>query len=398
MKKSTRRLFDVITWSILLSLIIICIIYVVKDINLKKMERYVDYDQLENATNILKVDPTKLRVDNLEVDKKVTLNGNIINFDTNDNNPPTIICNKELVIDTPEGLSIPKGNLKVKNNIFAQSLFIQNPTNNKQSMQFTDKGLQIANDSLIEMGYGEEKQGDAGKIAYKKWSNGLDIVGAGNKERHVKFWDTVDVKASLCMGNTCVKEDDLKNVHVIKQLQDTVNQLKKQADELNEHLYDSLKEGLFCQIYAGYFNDDVRWFDKNAPIQINTAKDFTNITSITNNVKKANNGENYSVMLNGFVKCTASGNWSFSLSSDDASYMWIGEHATNGYIVQNAFINNSGQHGLKTEKKQIELSKGKLYPIRIMYGNKDGPGDLQFSMTLPNGKGMNTAGNILVSN
>lgn len=74
-------------------------------------------------------------------------------------------------------------------------------------------------DKCIETGKGAKlKEVNAGKVCYQKFSDGLDIVGAGEagKERKVRLWDQVEtsgLKANkLCLGNTCINEDDLNKI------------------------------------------------------------------------------------------------------------------------------------------------------------------------------------------
>lgn len=52
------------------------------------------------------------------------------------------------------------------------------------------------------------RQQDAGKVCYARWSDGLDIVGAGAvaSQRKVRIWD------QLCIGKTCVTEADLQKL------------------------------------------------------------------------------------------------------------------------------------------------------------------------------------------
>ena len=59
------------------------------------------------------------------------------------------------------------------------------------------------------------KEANAGKICYKSWSDGLDVVGAGSSgtERKVKVWDNLEtgkVQASkLCLDDVCVNRNDM---------------------------------------------------------------------------------------------------------------------------------------------------------------------------------------------
>jgi hypothetical protein len=78
--------------------------------------------------------------------------------------------------------------------------------------------LNVINGKCIEVGKGAaNKEAAAGKICYAKYSDGVDIVGAGksNSDRSVRVWDRletneVQTKNKICIGDTCISEDDLK--------------------------------------------------------------------------------------------------------------------------------------------------------------------------------------------
>ncbi len=64
----------------------------------------------------------------------------------------------------------------------------------------------------LDFGDGEKKHIDAGKIRYKSWSDGLDIIGAGEdgKARKVKIWDSLDT------GNIQANNIQLPNKSVME--------------------------------------------------------------------------------------------------------------------------------------------------------------------------------------
>ncbi len=53
----------------------------------------------------------------------------------------------------------------------------------------------VTENNQMEFGKGLDKQAQAGTISYKKWSNGLDIVGAGDdtQNRLIRLWDKVSI-------------------------------------------------------------------------------------------------------------------------------------------------------------------------------------------------------------
>jgi hypothetical protein len=72
---------------------------------------------------------------------------------------------------------------------------------------FDESGLYTNNNNVVETGKGLTKQVDAGKIGYKKFSDGLDIVGAGEEgtPHKVKLWDNVEVNTDLQVNGNIKK-------------------------------------------------------------------------------------------------------------------------------------------------------------------------------------------------
>ena len=71
------------------------------------------------------------------------------------------------------------------------------------------------------------------------------------------------------------------------------------------------------------------------------------------------------------------------MSSDDASYMWIGSNARSGFTTGNATINNGGLHGVVEMSESIALSAGVYYPIRVQFGERGGGDVCTFSVSTP---------------
>jgi hypothetical protein len=180
-----------------------------------------------------------------------------------------------------------------------------------------------------------------------------------------------------------------------------IKQQQFNSDFINNIAVNSPTPGLNAKVIHGYFADDTNFF-KNAPSSsiINTGiiNDTSNIQSITQNyvidrVYRAGNwfDDNthlFSVELDGYFVPNITGNWTFTLNSDDASYLWIGDKAINTYNVSNADINNGGLHPpvTKSYTSTVPFIQGEVYKIRIQYGENYGFHNLTFSITDPNGK------------
>lgn len=146
----------------------------------------------------------------------------------------------------------------------------------------------------------------------------------------------------------------------------------------------NLKNGLTFRLYRGYMNDDINFF-KSAPLII---QGITNESSTLSSVSSSTNGSAnerstlISIEWVGYLKTNVSGIYTFSLSSDDCSYMWIGDVAISSYTKTNTFNSNPGLHSLVTVKNTITLNSDAYYPVRIQFGQKYGGS--RFSLTSTN--------------
>jgi hypothetical protein len=131
--------------------------------------------------------------------------------------------------------------------------------------------------------------------------------------------------------------------------------------------------GLCGTRYVGYYNDNPNWFLTASPQgDTNSLSSIDRFTSSTQT-----NQDNYSWEWIGYFKANSNEAYTFYTSSDDSSFLWLGNAAASGYLTSNALVNNGGLHG-KLEKQGTTsnpLVSGQYYPIRIQYGEKTG-GDI----------------------
>ena len=134
--------------------------------------------------------------------------------------------------------------------------------------------------------------------------------------------------------------------------------------------------GLYRRTYSGYFNDNVNYFDSASPTAaaVNTSPVSPGAILATT-----------SYQWLGYWLATSdtifSGtNTYFGLTSDDASYLWIGNTALTGYTTGNALINLGGLHASETATGNTPMTAGLYYPIRIQYGNNTGDSAFQFTV------------------
>lgn len=133
--------------------------------------------------------------------------------------------------------------------------------------------------------------------------------------------------------------------------------------------------GLWLRTYTGYFNDDPNWF-------IGSSGNF-GIADI--NLGGGGSIPEYtSLEWQGYFLPEITGTYTFTTTSDDASYLWIGDNAVNGYTTANALVNNGGLHGSQSVSGTIELTAGVYYPIRIQAGNNQVSGICLIMIEDPN--------------
>jgi hypothetical protein len=126
--------------------------------------------------------------------------------------------------------------------------------------------------------------------------------------------------------------------------------------------------GLYGKRYVGYFNDDVNWFD--------TATLHGNVNQLTQINGFTSSADLYSWQWLGYFKASSTENYTFYTSSDDASYLWIGNNVTAGFTTANATVNNGGLHGpIEAASSPVSLVAGTYYPIRLQFG-ENGGGDV----------------------
>jgi GLEYA domain len=137
------------------------------------------------------------------------------------------------------------------------------------------------------------------------------------------------------------------------------------------------KPGIKRDTYTtGYFADDLSWFNGRIP----TSTDYP-LSLIQD--PSSDDGSDYSRRWTGYFRAPTSETYTFYLSSDDSSWMWLGPQAARGWSNVNALVNNSGLHGVVEKSGSVSLAKGTLYPILVFFGERGGGDVLDFSYSTP---------------
>jgi hypothetical protein len=156
------------------------------------------------------------------------------------------------------------------------------------------------------------------------------------------------------------------------------------SDQEIQQAYDDNKErfpgntfvsGLFGSRVSLYFFDNVDFFNGRSVTSTIILNDISNF---------ATTGELFTWQFRGYFFAPSTGIYTFSTTSDDASYLWIGSVANRGFSTSNALVNNGGLHSARTISNSINLSAGTYYPIRIQMGQNFGGSILNVTFSGPN--------------
>lgn len=131
--------------------------------------------------------------------------------------------------------------------------------------------------------------------------------------------------------------------------------------------------GLYRTTYSGYFADVPTWF----------ATATSTATAVDSSLADGSVPVTTSYQYLGYFLARTTEPYTFSLTSDDASYMWFGPTAVTGFTTANALINDGTLHGNITVSSSISLTAGVYYPIRIQCGNNTGPGMVSTAFSSP---------------
>jgi len=147
----------------------------------------------------------------------------------------------------------------------------------------------------------------------------------------------------------------------------SISSLRKPRSNSSWSRPSSLVPGLSEVHQRGYFKDDTQFFSSASLIKVlRTLPSSLPVWTLTREL-----GEDVSIWWGGYFIPDETGNWDFRLTSDDASYMWLGKDAVVNYSFGpgTAFLSIPGVHPAESKSQSITLEKDKIYPIRIQFGN-----------------------------
>ncbi|UOQ71905.1 GLEYA domain-containing protein [Hymenobacter cellulosilyticus] len=149
-------------------------------------------------------------------------------------------------------------------------------------------------------------------------------------------------------------------------------------------------QGLYAEYYKGYFSDNFSFFNTNTPaltrtvgnVSFSSRAGWGDITSAMNS-GTASDPDNYSSRMRGYITIVTGGTYTFTLYSDDASWLWIGNNARDTNLqASKAVVNAGGNHSAGFYTGVINLAAG-TYPVTILYGEGSGDNVLTFNYNGP---------------
>jgi uncharacterized repeat protein (TIGR01451 family) len=147
--------------------------------------------------------------------------------------------------------------------------------------------------------------------------------------------------------------------------------------------------GLYAEYYKGYFADNLGFFSANTAgitrtdgtVNFPATNSWGNLLLPAGNpvaTGTVDNPDNYSTRYRGAISIPATGSYTFYLTSDDASYMWIdGAALAATPTLASALIQNGNTHSSITVSATVTLTAGQ-HNILIFYGEQGGENNLTF--------------------
>ncbi|UOQ55661.1 PA14 domain-containing protein [Hymenobacter cellulosivorans] len=136
--------------------------------------------------------------------------------------------------------------------------------------------------------------------------------------------------------------------------------------------------GLYGEYYTGYFDDDPAFFETNTPLitRLESGLNYGTDDSWGNVLPPADNTlldpDHYSARYRGSLALPTAGEYTFYLTSDDASYLWLDNAArVSPPRLPQAAINNGGRHGPTTQSVTLTLAAG-LHDFVVLFGEDTG--------------------------
>ena len=151
-------------------------------------------------------------------------------------------------------------------------------------------------------------------------------------------------------------------------------------------------QGLYAEYYKGYFNDVLTYF--NSPTLPDLTRSETGVNFPASNAwgdltgaynaGNLSNPDQYSARYRGYLTIATAGSYTFTLLSDDASYLWLDNAARAASLTAAyAVVKDPGQHAVRTTTgTPVTLTAGP-HPLLALYGDQAGANQFQILYSGP---------------
>ena len=146
-------------------------------------------------------------------------------------------------------------------------------------------------------------------------------------------------------------------------------------------VYERTYDDYFGQLGAAPYDDQPTY---TATI-VNGGATITAQSAQTSISRLGTVAEHTSYTAYGYFLAPATGQFTFYINSDDASYLFLGDGAdiANNIDLDNATVDNGGRHAATERSGTFNLVSGEYYKLFAIFGNDTGPGTAEFSYEGP---------------
>ena len=211
------------------------------------------------------------------------------------------------------------------------------------------------------------------------------VEGANNKMYGIPYGANNVCEIDPTLEDVAVRSDFLPQL-----VSNTAGFTSQAGFEYDIFQQDQNGQGGYFEYYGPTFFDG-----QGNPSKSGLVTDMTSISSAT---EGASYSVPFSVKWKGIIQAPSTGTYTFSTTSDDASYLWVLSDPNTILEFDTALVKNGGTHGPETKSATITLTANQYYTVVIMYGtsSSNGSGSFSASITVPSGSATTDWSSVLV--
>ena len=168
----------------------------------------------------------------------------------------------------------------------------------------------------------------------------------------------------------------VRNIQMADVIPDNVDSLTLAAG-----VYERTYNNYFGQLGAGPYDDQATY----TTVIVNGGATITAEGATSSVSRPGTVAESTTYTETGYFLAPATGEFTFFINSDDASYLFLGPDAGSpgNEDLDNVVVNNGGRHGATKRSGTFSLISGQYYKLYAIFGNDTGPGTAEFSYSGP---------------